>query len=318
MIYTSRVDVNETGLSTDARLLNVRYSDYSGGRRLGQELCRLTSGIDKRQHIVCIIQGEGGGAGEALSSRRLCDGFVSKVQDYCPTKQHIYDGNITFPPGASEQDITDLIGAAVTMNSDASVIVCPSDSVAEVAVSALGTYKENGMRNMFVSGFDHNSLGQRLLDEEHIFGTIDIQYYDPGRGLMFTVSRVIDLVGRSRDRLPEGLESPMYSTTQLYVTDMASKTLCAHLAAIACVASSARRVRDALPEGSSLYCSHRQDLLAAYDKDVKPLGDVEVYVNMKKVTRAHTHACTSTHTHAYAYTLASAVMYCVRSSERRC
>ena len=70
---------------------------------------------------------------------------------------------------------------------------------------------------------------QRLLADpsNEFFGTIDTLYYDTGRGLMALLKNVIPLINRRKLGLPSGMleGGRIYSDTELFVTDMAGKTL---------------------------------------------------------------------------------------------
>ena len=70
---------------------------------------------------------------------------------------------------------------------------------------------------------------QRLLADpsNEFFGTVDTLYYDTGRGLMALLKNVIPLINRRKLGLPSGMleGGRIYSDTELFVTDMAGKTL---------------------------------------------------------------------------------------------
>ena len=69
-------------------------------------------------------------------SKRICDGVISKIDDYCPDKAHVFVGEIEFPPYPSasfasldewENTIIDLLGATFLGDTDITAVVAPSD-----------------------------------------------------------------------------------------------------------------------------------------------------------------------------------------------
>ena len=89
---------------------------------------------------------------------------------------------------------------------------------------------------------------QRLLADpsNEFFGTVDTLYYDNGRGLMALLKNVIPLINRRKLGLPSGMleGGRIYSDTELFVTDMAGKTL----------ERARRSVRTGLHQPPSLTC----------------------------------------------------------------
>ena len=254
LVYTSNVDSNVSrhGLTLpqglrEPRLVNVKHSDYKGGRLLGKELCRLTEAIPRRQQVTCLIQQKSGrGLGDSYASERICDGVTSKVKEFCGHKDHQFTANIVYPSmpaGLDIQDtespelqewrtsVKDRVGSALIADTYISVIVTPEDFLAELAWEAVARYRP-AYDQVLISGFGHTSLGKEHLLAGHMFGTIDTQYYKKGRGLQFTLSRIIPVVGRELNGLPSEISKELlpgedsgriYSDTELYVADMQGK-----------------------------------------------------------------------------------------------
>ena len=242
------------------RILNVKHSDYGGARDLGKEFCRITESIPARQYYICVIQQEGGGVGEHYVSERVCEGVHSKIVDYCPEKEHVYVGNVEFPPYPSsefnsieewEEVIIDLLGSTFLGNTDLTAVVAPSDQIAKLVYTAALRYHPAG--EVYISGFDDDATGRELLRQYALWGTIDVQYYKPGRGLQKTLSRVLPIILLAEEQLPMAFRGVRaYSLTELYVPDMEAKV--------------------------------QDRLLRSYDKSVKPIGNVIVQTGMQDVT----------------------------------
>ena len=235
LVYTSDKDVNMSigrGVTlpegmTSARVINAKHSDYKGGRKLGKELCRITESVPARQYVACMIDSGGSGSGAAYVSQQVCDGFISKMQSYCPEKEHVYEQNIVYPSEATLAEITDIAGTAFVANTDITVVVCPTDAIAAAVVEAANLYSITSTLP-YISGFDNTAVGRDLLGklDNNFFATIDTLYYDDGRGLMEMLNKLLPLVDRAKDGLPQGMTGPrVYSETEIFVEDMSAKTM---------------------------------------------------------------------------------------------
>jgi len=202
----------------EPRIVNVKHSAYNGARRLGEEFCEVTATVPQRQRVACVVE-----SGDEVS-QRVCNGFKDKLLDYCPEKQHIFQPDITLPLSATADQIRSYIGTAVTVDASITALVTPNDHIASIADEAVELYASRQIR---ISGFGHTSMGRRLLSKYPggIYATIDTLYFKPGRGLMFTLQRVIALMATDIDSLPAGMSDRLYSDSQLIVEDMASETM---------------------------------------------------------------------------------------------